>query len=70
MVVVMPETMSKERMRVMKIYGADLVLTPAKDLARAWYHAENAINFPAWNIMAHLRSTPKRSCLIGKKRKW
>jgi cysteine synthase A len=31
MIVVMPEVMSMERRRVMKIYGADLVLTPAKD---------------------------------------
>lgn len=31
MIVVMPEVMSMERRRVMKMYGADLVLTPAKD---------------------------------------
>jgi cysteine synthase A len=31
MIVVMPEVMSMERRMVMKIYGADLVLTPAKD---------------------------------------
>ena len=31
MIVVMPEIMSMERRMVMKIYGADLVLTPAKD---------------------------------------
>ena len=31
MIVVMPEVMSMERRMVMKMYGADLVLTPAKD---------------------------------------
>jgi len=31
MIVVMTEVMSMERRKVMKIYGADLVLTPAKD---------------------------------------
>lgn len=68
-IIVMPESMSIERRKLMKAYGADLVLTPAKDgmkgaIAKAKEIVENTPN--AWtpgqftnqaNVHAHYKTT-------------
>lgn len=68
-IIVMPESMSIERRKLMKAYGAELVLTPAKDgmkgaIAKAKEIVENTPN--AWtpgqftnqaNVHAHYKTT-------------
>ena len=68
-IIVMPESMSIERRKLMKAYGAELVLTPAKDgmkgaIAKAKEIVENTTN--AWtpgqftnqaNVHAHYKTT-------------
>lgn len=68
-IIVMPESMSIERRKLMKAYGADLVLTPAKDgmkgaISKAKEIVENTPN--AWtpgqftnqaNVHAHYKTT-------------
>lgn len=68
-IIVMPESMSIERRKLMKAYGAELVLTPAKDgmkgaIAKAKEIIENTPN--AWtpgqftnqaNVHAHYKTT-------------
>ena len=68
-IIVMPESMSIERRKLMKAYGAELVLTPAKDgmkgaIAKAKEIVENTPN--AWtpgqftnqaNVHAHYNTT-------------
>lgn len=68
-IIVMPESMSIERQKLMKAYGAELVLTPAKDgmkgaIAKAKEIVENTPN--AWtpgqftnqaNVHAHYKTT-------------
>lgn len=68
-IIVMPESMSIERRKLMKAYGSELVLTPAKDgmkgaIAKAKEIVENTTN--AWtpgqftnqaNVHAHYKTT-------------
>ena len=69
-VIVMPETMTKERQQMMRAYGAEVVLTPgdqyvkgsvdkAKELAKqpGWWMASQFDNFD--NVAAHRETTGK-----------
>lgn len=70
MVVVMPETASVERATIMKHYGAEVVLTPAKDFVEgAVKKAKELASQPGWwmpaqfenfdNVAAHRETTGK-----------